>query len=250
MDRHLTNSNLSEFFVSKRILITGSSGSIGSEIADSFFRKGFSVFGIDKTEARNLSFQFIGNLENDKDFENSKKWLRDVSRYFDVLINCVGITRQMENNFDEDNFKANIRVNLEAPFSYCGIAINKAITETRPLSIINVTSLGAHQGFPLNPSYQISKAGLGQLTRSICVDYGKYGIRANNIVPGYIRTSMTEKSFNDTLANQKRAERAALKRWGKTSDLVGAVHFLASEESAFVAGIDLFVDGGWNINGL
>ena len=250
MDQHLINSNLSEIFVRKRILITGSSGSIGSEIANSFLHKGFSVFGIDKVESKNLSFQFIGNLENDKDFENSKKWLNATAIYFDVLINCAGFTRQMENNFDKENFKANIRVNLEAPFSYCGIAINKAIMENRPLSIINFTSLGAHQGFPLNPSYQISKAGLGQLSRSICVDYGKYGIRANNIVPGYIRTAMTEKSFNDTLSNKQRAERAALKRWGKASDLLGAVHFLASEESAFVAGIDLFVDGGWNINGL
>jgi NAD(P)-dependent dehydrogenase (short-subunit alcohol dehydrogenase family) len=234
----------------RAVLITGSSGSIGMEIVKNFLRQGDIVFGIDKIKNVEDICQFIGDLENDRDLENSKEWINHSSSNYDVVINCAGLSRQTENNFDLRNFNSNLRINLEVPFLYCGLAIDKAIHESKPLSIINFTSLGAHQGFPFNPSYQISKAGLGQLTRSIAVDYGSHGIRANNLVPGYIKTSMTENSFKDANANRIRAERSALKRWGNTSDLVGAVNFLASEESAFVTGIDLFVDGGWNINGL
>lgn len=236
--------------MNRKILITGSSGSIGTEIVKNFLNQEDIVFGIDKNKNLYDIRQFTGDLQNDSELEDSKDWINNSSSHYDVVINCAGISSQTENNFNFNNLKSTLRVNLEVPFIYCGLTIDKALHEHKPLSIINFTSLGAHQGFPFNPSYQISKAGLGQLSRSIAVDYGRHGIRANNLVPGYIRTAMTEKSFNDPSANKIRAEHAALKRWGNTSDLVGAVNFLASEESVFVTGIDLFVDGGWSINGL
>ena len=74
-------------------------------------------------------------------------------------------------------------------------------------SIINITSLGAHLGFPRNPSYQMSKAGMRQLTKSLALDWGKSSIRVNNICPGYIKSTMTMKSYNNVKANKKRLDR-------------------------------------------
>ena len=116
-------------------------------------------------------------------------------------------------------------------------------------SIINITSLGAELAFPNNPAYQISKAGLRQLTKAIARDWGEFGIRANNIYPGYIKTEMTSKSFADAELNQQRKNKTLMKRWGESTDLIGPVVFLTSEASSYITGTDIYVDGGWTANG-
>ncbi|MDA9772570.1 SDR family oxidoreductase, partial [Amylibacter sp.] len=113
----------------------------------------------------------------------------------------------------------------------------------------NITSLGAELGFPDNPSYQMSKAGLRQLTKALARDWGEFGIRANNICPGYIKTAMTTKSFNDIKLNKQRSDNTLLKRWGEPEDLIGPALFLVSDASSYMTGTDIYVDGGWTANG-
>jgi NAD(P)-dependent dehydrogenase (short-subunit alcohol dehydrogenase family) len=117
-------------------------------------------------------------------------------------------------------------------------------------SIVNVTSLGAHLGFPDNPTYQASKAALGQLTRAMAVDFGGWGVRVNSVCPGYVATAMTRASYDDAEANRARAARTILGRWAQPEDLVGPCQFLLSDASAYVTGIELPVDGGWLAKGL
>jgi NAD(P)-dependent dehydrogenase (short-subunit alcohol dehydrogenase family) len=139
---------------------------------------------------------------------------------------------------------------LEVPFLISSILIQQNIKAGKKLSIINVTSLGASLGFPNNPSYQITKAALGQLSRSISTDYARYGIRANNLVPGYINSGMTQSSWDDIELRNQRAARTSAGRWGQPNELVGAVKFLSSDMSSYVTGTDLVVDGGWSSKGL
>jgi len=115
-------------------------------------------------------------------------------------------------------------------------------------SIINITSLGAELAFPNNPAYQISKAGLRQFTKAIARDWGESGIRANNICPGYIKTTMTAKSFSNEELNKQRKNYTLLKRWGLSKDLLGPAIFLISEASSYITGTDIYVDGGWTAN--
>ena len=117
-------------------------------------------------------------------------------------------------------------------------------------SVINVTSLNAELAFPNNPAYVASKSALAGLTRSMALDYGKYGIRVNAIAPGYIKTDMTGESWTNSEKRKKRAERTVLNRWGTPEDLAGPLLFLASDMSSYVSGHSLFVDGGWRIRGL
>ena len=84
----------------------------------------------------------------------------------------------------------------------------------------------------------------------MALDLGKYGIRANNIGPGYFKTNMTKKSYEDPRMNKERCDRTVLNRWGDPKDLAGAVIFLASSSSSYVTGQDIYVDGGWMIKGL
>jgi NAD(P)-dependent dehydrogenase (short-subunit alcohol dehydrogenase family) len=117
-------------------------------------------------------------------------------------------------------------------------------------SIINITSIGAELGFPDNPAYVAAKGALKQLTRSLALDLGSFGIRVNNIGPGYFRTDMTNGSWNDPQLKEDRTRRTILGRWGQPEDLAGAVIFLASDASRYITGQDLYMDGGWLAKGL
>ena len=117
-------------------------------------------------------------------------------------------------------------------------------------SIINITSLAAERGFVGNPSYQISKAALKQLTKALACDWGQKNIRINNVCPGYIKTPMTIKSYNNPKLKKIRDMKMILKRWGKPNDLVGPCIFLASDASSYMTGSDIFIDGGWLVKGL
>ena len=86
------------------------------------------------------------------------------------------------------------------------------IKNKTPGSIVNISSISSNLAMPDNPAYNSSKAGLIQLTKSMAYDLGKHGIRANNLGPGYIRTTMTEKSWNDAKAHEERKNRTLWKK--------------------------------------
>ena len=88
------------------------------------------------------------------------------------------------------------------------------------------------------------------LTKSLAVDFGKRGVRVNNILPGYIKTSMTKGSYLNGELKQERDNRMIMNRWGNSSDLVGPCIFLASDSSSYITGSDIIVDGGWTAKGL
>jgi len=117
-------------------------------------------------------------------------------------------------------------------------------------SIINITSLNAELAFPNNPAYVASKGGLKMLSKALARDWGIYGIRVNNLGPGYIKTDMTEASFNNKTTRKEREERTMLGRWGEVDDLIGPCVFLASDASEYITGQDIYIDGGWLGKGL
>ena len=83
------------------------------------------------------------------------------------------------------------------------------------------------------------------MTKSLAYDLSSRNIRVNSICPGYIKTNMTLKSQKNLILSKQRKERTLLKRWGKSSDLIGAVIYLSSNASSFVTGTEITVDGGW-----
>jgi NAD(P)-dependent dehydrogenase (short-subunit alcohol dehydrogenase family) len=117
-------------------------------------------------------------------------------------------------------------------------------------SIVTVTSIGSLLGFPNNPGYVASKGGLRMMSKALALDLGKFNVRVNNLVPGYVHTDMTTASYSDPLKSKERAERTMLGRWGQVGDLIGAAIYLASDASSYVTGTDLVVDGGWTAKGL
>jgi NAD(P)-dependent dehydrogenase (short-subunit alcohol dehydrogenase family) len=124
------------------------------------------------------------------------------------------------------------------------------IAEKKPGSIINITSIGAKQGFPNNPAYGASKGGLSQLTKALACDWAEYGIRVNNVGPGYTVTKMTQTSWNNNEMREARTSRTMMGKWARPEDITGTVLFLASDMASYITGQDIYVDGGWTSKGL
>ena len=170
----------------------------------------------------------------------------------DVLINCAGIT--LPNDFAgfylSKYWSKTIDSNLTSVFNMCQcVGLHMLESKTKG-SIINFTSIGAVQAMPNNPAYAAAKAGVMQLTKAFALDWGKHGVRVNNIGPGYTETKMNKISLADPEEYKLRADNSMLGRWAKPEEMVGPAIFLASDASSFITGSDLWVDGGWLSKGM
>lgn len=237
----------------KIAIVTGASRGIGKAIATGLNDAGVRVYGLSRT--KNLTDTVFHkyyecNINNNNELSKTINDIGKREKRIDILVNAAGIS--LQNNYEElenNNFDNTILTNLKSVFQVCNLVI-PFMKINGGGSIINITSIGSNLGFPNNPGYLASKAGLSGLTRALAYDFGTYGIRVNNLVPGYFRTSMTEKSYLDKDEMSKRSLKTLLNRWGNPEELAGAVIFLSSQAGSYVTGIDLVVDGGWSIKGI
>ena len=233
-------------------IVTGSSRSIGLKIAAGFYEYGAKVIRIDLNLKKQKLYKFddyIIDLTKQKLVDRCVNEIKHKYGRIDVLINNAGVTTNSTNFYDEKILKKTLSVNLIAAYNLSD-KVCKIMSKRKKGSIINITSLGAERGFIGNPSYQVSKAGLKQLTKALACDWGHKNIRINNVCPGYIKTPMTMRSFKNSKLKKNRDTRMILKRWGEPKDLIGPCIFLASDSSSYITGSDIFVDGGWLAKGL
>ena len=238
----------------KVVIITGGGQGIGEFLALGLSKRRAIVYCIDKKFKKSKNRRGLQDMLCDiTKLDEIKSVCSEIikrNKKIDVLINNAGIT--MPNNSDNyslESWSKTLDINLTGAFSFTQQVL-KQMKKNHSGSIINITSLNAEFGFPNNPAYIASKGGLKMLGKSLARDWGKYGIRVNNLGPGYILTKMTEKSYRNKKKYAARKANTMLGRWGKTSDLLGPCIFLASDASSYVTGQDIYVDGGWSANGL
>jgi len=166
------------------------------------------------------------------------------------LVNNAGVTYPGAPQSDSA-WQNTINVNLQAPFRWAR-KFASCVAEgcIREGGIVFIGSLATQLGFPGNPAYQASKSGVLGLTRAFAYDLGRAGIRVNCVSPGYIHTSMTDRSYNDPALNAARRRHTLLNRWGQPEDVANCVAFLCDPMSSYITGINLPVDGGWMACGL
>jgi NAD(P)-dependent dehydrogenase (short-subunit alcohol dehydrogenase family) len=143
-----------------------------------------------------------------------------------------------------DVWHRTIETTLTGPFLCCKYAISEMMT-TGGGSIINTASVGGTVAFSNAPAYNAAKGGVIMLTKNLAFDYGEYQIRANCISPGIIETPLTQRNLADPVKYERLLARCFTKRIGQPSDIANAAIFLASDESSFITGTNLFVDNGW-----
>ncbi len=243
----------------KKVLITGAANGNGKEISRAFGCAGSQLCLIDidsdnlnkvsndiETQTNTIVDRFVVDLSSSEEVVNFLENNND----FDVVINNAGITRG--NNLFEytnEDWDLTHKVNLYAPFKIIQ-EVSKKMFERKQGSIVNITSLAAELGFPGNPAYVAFKGALKQLTKAVACDLSAHGVRVNSVGPGYFRTNMTNKSWNNKELKSNRTSRTLLGRWGEPSDLIGVIIFLASDASSYVTGQDFYIDGGWLSKGL
>jgi NAD(P)-dependent dehydrogenase (short-subunit alcohol dehydrogenase family) len=244
------------FGLSDRVaLVAGGSRGIGAAIANGLAMAGATTYAIGRSEQGSCELSPLVHylpcdITNSEAFQEVIQQISSSSGAPYILVNAAGITIPSGDFLqDVDDFRKILDLNLTAIYNCCEYVAAR-MKNNEGGSIINVTSIGSSLGFPGNPGYIASKGGLKMLTKALAVDLAAHGIRVNNVAPGYIHTVMTSSSYNDSEKYNDRLEHMLIKRWGRPEDLVGAVLFLASSASAYVTGIDLFVDGGWTTKGL
>ena len=229
----------------KVCIITGGAGGIGSSLANLISHNGGKVCVLDKVIKKNNLKKNIDyykcDLSNKKKVNIVVKRILKKYKRIECLVNAVGVS-------NESSFIDNINSNLITVYNLTKIIIEKM--KKKGGSIVNITSLNSELGFSNNPGYVSSKGGLKMLTKSFCIDYSKYNIRINNIGPGYIKTKMTKKKFQNKKDRKIRLDRIPMKRYGEPQELFGAVLFLLTDASSYVTGQDFYIDGGFLAKGI
>jgi len=232
----------------KIFIIVGASSGIGKKLSEVLPKYGAKVYGFARRKLKTDNFVYSQNgPENPKKFEEEIKKIYLKEKKISVLVNCVATTHQDNLKNSIKKFDYIINTNLKLPF-VASIIVSEFMK--RDSSIINICSIASYLGFSNNPCYVASKGGLKQLSKALALDLSIKKIRVNNIIPGYIKTPMTIKSYKNKKRNQLIKSKTILKRWGTTDDLVGPIIFLSSASSSYMTGSDIFVDGGWYAKGI
>lgn len=243
----------------KKVLLTGAAGGIGHALLTAFLEADAEVFAVTRradTDWRNLPLRFGPRFHSVMcdlaDPADVREFALRIDGEFplDVLINCASDCPHVENGFYDLNLlHKTMAVTLDAAYVLCGELAPK-MGERGGGSIINVTTMNAEMAWPGNPSYIAAKSALRMLTKAVARDYGGKGVRANNLCPGYVRSRLTEASYQEPAKFEERRAHTMLGRWGTPDDMVGPCLFLASDASRYVTATDLHVEGGWLAKGM
>ncbi len=244
----------------KRGIVTGGGNGIGKGIARGLSEAGADVLiagrTVEKLEATaaelnetglgKVYFHPVDMAQPDSISELFANALEQLGQ-IDFLFNNAGtIHREPTENFPADVWEKTLAINLSGPFYLSQKVARHMIERGKGGTIVNTSSLIAVFGGKTVPAYAASKGGLTQVTKTMCNDWARYGIRANAIGPGWVRTELTQPLFDDKEGRYKEiTARIPMDRWAEPEDFAGPAVFLASEASSYINGQVLFVDGGY-----
>lgn len=162
----------------------------------------------------------------------------------DVLVNNAGIFFNAPfEQMTDDQWNRMMDVNLKSLFVVSQTVIRHWLAAASPGVVINLASISSVITFADSSAYCTAKAGVAALTRCLALEFGPHGIRANSMAPGVIETDIVP----DPTAVRERAQKLPLRRTGQPEDVADLALFLASDESRYITGEMIFVDGGWMI---
>ena len=235
----------------KNIIVTGASGGIGNAIIKRLSEAGANILAsgtrVEKLEQLKKNFDNIKILkfdisQSDKIEEFIENATNELGGSLDGIVNNAGITQDnLAIRMNLDEWQKVININLTSTFLMSKFAIKKML-KNKSGKIVNITSVVGHTGNLGQANYTASKAGIVAMSKSLAIEYAKKNININCISPGFIKTAMTDKideKFKEIIISKIPSARL-----GEPDDIANAVLFLSSDQSNYINGETLHVNGG------
>ena len=235
----------------KNIIVTGASGGIGNSIVKKLFESGANILAtgtrVEKLEELKKNFDKIKILkfdisQNDKIEEFIENATKELGGSLDGIVNNAGITKDnLAIRMSLEEWQKVIDVNLTSTFLMSKFSIKKML-KNKSGKVVNITSVVGHTGNLGQTNYTASKAGIIAMSKSLAIEYAKKNININCISPGFIKTAMTDKideKFKEIIVSKIPSGKL-----GEPEDIANAVLFLVSNQSNYINGETLHVNGG------
>jgi len=236
----------------KVAVITGGASGIGAATARLFVSEGAKVVLVDLNEEKGKAFEselkalnaealFVkANITSEEEVANIFKQTIDTFGKVDIVFNNAGIGRvQPSHELEYSEWRQTVNVDLDGVFLVAREAIREML-KAGGGSIVNTASMYGWVGSPGSAAYNAAKGGVVNLTRSLALEYAEQNIRVNALCPGFIDTPIIPEESKLALAAA-----TPIKRLGKAEEMAKAVLFLASDDSSYMTGNSLIVDGGY-----
>jgi NAD(P)-dependent dehydrogenase (short-subunit alcohol dehydrogenase family) len=243
----------------KVAIVTGASKGIGQGIAETFAKEGANLTitglsdmkGLEDTYNRVLRYgrqalKLQIDVSKLSDLDKMVKATADKFGRVDILVNNAGVLYfKRVTNLTEEEWDQTMGTNLKGPY----FAVQRVVPEMQKVGKGKIIQLASTAGFgAINEefsSYAVSKGGIVQMVKSMAIELAPMHINVNAVAPGPINTPMNAPIFNNPQRVDWFMERLPAKRFGEVEDIAHAVVFLASDESDWIHGVTLLVDGGW-----
>ncbi|MBO0962316.1 3-oxoacyl-ACP reductase FabG [Neobacillus sp. MM2021_6] len=241
----------------KTAIVTGGNRGLGRSIALALAEAGADlvVVGRDQNrneevvqEIKNLGRNAMGFSVDLSRINSIQQFVQNVQESFgtiDILVNNAGVSAtNFALDITEEEWDKVMNVNVKSLF-FCSQAVAKAMKQQGGGKMINVSSVvGAVGDVGISP-YTASKAAVINLTKSLALEWARFGIRVNAIGPAYIETEMNQEELSNEKVRNKIISKTPMKRLGLPEEITGAILLLASDAGSFITGQTIFIDGGW-----
>lgn len=233
------------------VVITGGNKGLGLAQSRRFLDAGYELFVIARSRS---DFDALGGnahfVETDIAADKNGDWLAQIHARtgpIAALVNNAGVhLKKPVWDVQSDELQKVLDINVRAMFLACGRYV--ALHRETGGAIVNIASMGGIMALPSAAAYVTAKTAVVGLTRSVAVDAAQFGIRCNAVSPGFIETDMTRAILAKDPARRDKIEgRIPTHKFGTPEDVANAVFYLASDQSAYVNGVNLPVDGGYAI---
>ena len=253
--RHLTLGKSEMGHEGKLAIITGAGRNIGEAIAHRLADDGASIAVVDLDQGRAdkvvgdlldkgvSAAPFVCDVSNPEQIMTTVEAIHEVFKRIDILVNNVAISDN-KNILDIDltTWQKTLDITLTAPFYFAKCVAHKMVDQGIPGNIVNVSSTTGYFGRGRAIAYAAAKGGVVNLTKAMAIQLAEYNIRVNSVVPNKIGSPVGKDEFDPSRPIVNLRNRA-----GAPADLANAVAFLVSDQSDFIVGTDLFVDGGCSV---
>jgi 3-oxoacyl-[acyl-carrier protein] reductase len=235
----------------KKILITGASGGIGSSIADKFLKNKYEMIltsssdnSLNKLKEKygNYHHYYILDFNNPDENNTILKKISDEHQDLNIIVNNAGITDDsLLLRMKTDQWNKVIQANLTSNFTIIKALLPNMI-KNKSGKIIGISSVVATSGNPGQSNYVAAKSGMIGFYKSVALEVASRNINVNIVSPGFIISPMTDK-LNDKQKNVI-LEKIPMKRFGDSNDIADLVYFLSSDESNYITGQNIHINGG------